>query len=80
MWDAIDWDGICNGYRRMLVYAPNVFASGVQEVFVERFAADIKRRLTVELQALGHVKRGKPTYHARAIIENMNAADTEATE
>jgi hypothetical protein len=47
---------------------------------VERFAIDFKRRLTMELQALGRVKRGKSGYGIKDILEDLYPPDSETEQ
>jgi hypothetical protein len=77
-WDSIDWEGICNDYRRMVGYSNVHFAKSIEQTLVERFAIDFKRRLTMELQALGRVKRGKSGYGIKDVLEDLYPPDTDA--
>jgi hypothetical protein len=79
-WDSIDWEGICNDYRRMVGYSNAHFAKSIEQILVERFAIDFKRRLTMELQALGRVKRGKSGYNIKEVFEELYPTDAEAEQ
>jgi hypothetical protein len=62
----------------MVRYDTSYFAKSIEELIVERFAADFERRLVKELQALGHVKRDKSTHGVRGIVSELFESQSEA--